>query len=380
MKLSYSLFMTSKKKIEELLIPARITLNGKNPWDIQVYDDRLYDRVFAQGALGFGEAYMDGWWDAEDLAEFFYRFLRPGLADKVQNFGAMWYFLRAFFTNMQNKNRAFQVGEEHYDVGNDLYKRMLDQHMVYSCGYWSGTPEAKSLAEAQEAKMDLICKKLGLKPGQTILDIGCGWGGFLQFAHERYGTQGVGTTVSKEQAELASERVRGLPIDIRFEDYRNTVGKFDHIISIGMFEHVGPKNYRAYFTKARELLKDDGLFLLHTIGSRKKTQITDPWINRYIFPNGVLPSVEYIGKGADRLFTVEDWHNFGPDYDPTLLAWCKNFERAWPKLKTNYSERFYRLWRYYLLSTAGGFRARHMHLWQILLSKKGVEGGYKSVR
>ena len=191
---------------------------------------------------------------------------------------------------------------------------------------------------------------------------------------------GVGVTVSKEQAALARERVKGFPIDIRFEDYRDTVGKFDHIISIGMFEHVGPKNYQTYFAKARELLKEDGLFLLHTIGSRKSVQITDPWIGRYIFPNGVLPSIKQIGSGIDKLFTVEDWHNFGPDYDPTLVAWNENFERAWPALKGKYTERFRRLWRYYLLSCAGGFRARHMYLWQIVLSKRGIEGGYRSVR
>ena len=372
--------MTSKEKIQQILNPSGIILNGPRPTDMQVHDERLYDRILAQGSLGFGEAYMDGWWDAEDLAGFFYTFLRPGLDDRVQHFGALWYFVRAYLTNMQNMRRAFQVGEEHYDIGNDLYEKMLDPRMVYSCGYWSGTPKAQNLAEAQDAKLDLICRKLGLKPGQTVLDVGCGWGSFLKFAAEKYGAKGVGITVSKEQAALAREKCKGLPIDIRFEDYRDTTGKFDHIISVGMFEHVGPKNYRAYFSKASELLTDDGLFLLHTIGSRKNAQFTDPWIHRYIFPNGVLPSVEYLGKGINKLFTVEDWHNFGPDYYKTLLAWNDAFEHSWPALKEKYGERFHRLWRYYLLSCAGGFRARHMHLWQIVLSKKGVEGGYVTVR
>jgi cyclopropane-fatty-acyl-phospholipid synthase len=281
---------------------------------------------------------------------------------------------------MQNKDRAKEVAKVHYDVGNDLYRRMLDHRMIYSCGYWSGIPAARDLHEAQEAKLDLICRKLGLTHGMTVLDIGCGWGGFAKFAAERYGVIVTGITLSKEQAALAKEECRDLPVDIRIEDYRDTTGKFDRVISIGMFEHVGYKNYRAYMEKVHRLLKDDGLFLLHTIGTTKSVTIVDPWVDKYIFPNGMLPSVAYIGKAVDDLLILEDWHNFGPDYEKTLLAWETNFVTAWPELKDKYTGRFYKMWRFYLHTSAATFRLRHNQLWQVVFSKKGVTGGYRTVR
>jgi cyclopropane-fatty-acyl-phospholipid synthase len=278
---------------------------------------------------------------------------------------------------MQNRRRAFQVGEEHYDIGNDLYEHMLDKRMVYSCGYWKN---ATHLDEAQEAKLDLVCRKLGLKSGDRVLDIGCGWGSFAQFAACRYGAHVTGVTVSKEQVQFAREQVKGLPVEIRLEDYRDTRGQFDHIVSLGMFEHVGPKNYGAYMGRVHALLRDGGLFLLHTIGAHHSVWHTDPWIHTYIFPNGVLPSVAQVGSAIDRLFVLEDWHNFGADYDKTLMAWYANFERGWEDLAAHYGPRFFRMWRYYLLSCAGSFRARHNQLWQIVLSKRGTSGGYQSIR
>jgi cyclopropane-fatty-acyl-phospholipid synthase len=372
--------MTSKQKIEQLLKHAGVTLNGGNLWDIQVHDERLYDRIFSSGSLGIGESYMDGWWDVQDFPTFFNKVLTARLDLELVHIGTLWYIARAWVLNMQNKERAFEVGEKHYDIGNDLYERMLDKRMVYTCGYWSGSPPARNLDEAQEAKLDLVCKKLALKHGQTVLDIGCGWGSFAKFAAERYGAHVTGITVSKEQAELARERCKNLPVEIKLEDYRDTTGKFDHIVSLGMFEHVGPKNYRTYMEKVHSLLNDDGLFLLHTIGTTKSITAIDPWVDKYIFPNGVLPSVAYIGKAVDDLLILEDWHNFGPDYEKTLLAWCSNFERGWPAIKDKYDERFYRMWRFYLHTAAATFRARHNQLWQIVLSKKGVPGGYKTVR
>lgn len=372
--------MTSKEKARELLAKAGIQINGAHPWDIQVHDERLYDRVFSSGTMGVGESYMDGWWDVEDFPTFFQKVLDARLDGSLRRISTLWYYARAWLLNMQNKDRAFEVGEKHYDAGNDLYERMLDKRMVYTCGYWSSSPPARNLDEAQEAKLDLVCKKLGFKHGQTVLDIGCGWGSFAKFAAERYGVTVTGITVSKEQAALARERCKGLPVDIKFEDYRDTTGQFDHVVSLGMFEHVGPKNYRTYMKKVYSLLKDDGLFLLHTIGTTKSVVATDPWINKYIFPNGVLPSVAHIGKAIDDLLILEDWHSFGPDYEKTLLVWCANFEKGWPEIKDKYNERFYRMWRFWLHSSAATFRARHNQLWQIVLSKKGVPGGYKSVR
>jgi cyclopropane-fatty-acyl-phospholipid synthase len=372
--------MNAKAKLEELAAKAGVTINGSAPTDPRVTDRRLYDRIFSGGSLAAGESYMDGWWEVEDMAGFFDRILRSRVDRSLVHIGTLWYVLRARLTNMQNKERAFVVGEQHYDIGNDLYERMLDKRMVYTCGYWSGMLPPRNLDEAQEAKLDLVCRKIGLKAGQEVLDVGCGWGSFAAFAAEKYGARVVGITISKEQAALARERCKGLPVEIRVEDYRDTKGQFDHIVSLGMFEHVGPKNYRTYMRKMRELLRDDGLFLLHTIGGEHSTLRTDPWIHRYIFPNGVLPSVAQIGSAIDRVFVMEDWHNFGPDYDKTLMAWWQNFDHHWPEIKNQYSERFYRMWRYYLLSCAATFRARRNNLWQVVLSKEGVRGGYRSVR
>jgi cyclopropane-fatty-acyl-phospholipid synthase len=366
-----------KEKITQLLKKAGIEINGKNPWDVQVHDERLYRRIALGGTVALGESYMDGWWDVKDLDQFFYRVLKAKLdKDTLFVWQILLYYVKAAVLNLQSVSRAFIVGEQHYDIGNDIYKEMLDANLVYSCGYWK---HAKNLDEAQEAKLDLICKKIGLKKGDTILDIGCGWGGLLKYAAEKYGAKGVGVTVSKEQAHLAREWCKGLPIEIKVQDYRTLTGKFDHIVSVGMFEHVGPKNYEVFMKKANHLLKDDGLFLLHTIGSANEVPV-DPWIEKYIFPNGYIPSVRQISTAAKGLFVMEDWHNFGAYYDTTLMAWFENFDRAWPKLKGKYGERFYRMWKYYLLSCAGGFRARDIQLWQVVLSKNGVPGGYHSVR
>jgi cyclopropane-fatty-acyl-phospholipid synthase len=372
--------MNAKEKAHELLLSAGITIDGPAPTDPQVQDERVFDRIFSSGSMGAGESYMDGWWDVEDPSGFFTKIFQAELHAKLQHIGTLWYIARSYVLNLQSKSRAFEVGEQHYDIGNDLYERMLDKRMVYTCGYWSGTPAAQNLDEAQEAKLDLICKKIGLQKGHTVLDVGCGWGSFAKFAAEKYGAEVVGITVSEEQVALARERCKGLPVEIRLEDYRDTRGSFDRIVSVGMFEHVGYKNYGTYMRAMKSLLKDDGLFLLHTIGSSVTMWYNDAWVDKYIFPGGLLPSVAQIGKAIDRQFVVEDWHNFGDDYDKTLMAWHNNVERAWPELGNKYSERFRRMWRYYLLSSAAMFRSRGTHLWQIVLSKRGVPGGYKSVR
>lgn len=376
---------SAKRSIRQLLDLAGVQINGPAPADITVHDERLYRRVLAHGSLGLGESYMDGWWDAPALDQLMFKILSAELKTKIPiNFQIILGVIQDRLINYQTKARAFKVGEQHYDLGNDLYQAMLDQRLVYTCGYW-GQPtdpigQAKNLDEAQERKLDLVCRKLGLKPGQKILDIGCGWGSFLKFAAERYGVSGVGITVSKEQVELARKLCQGRPIEIRLQDYRDVKEKFDHIVSLGMFEHVGVRNYRTYMKVVADCLADDGLFLLHTIGSNESVYNTDPWIEKYIFPNSMLPSVAQISVATEKLFVLEDWHNFGPDYDLTLMAWHDNFEQAWPTLKAHYDERFHRMWRYYLLSCAALFRARQAQLWQIVFSKTGVPGGYQSVR
>lgn len=367
-----------KKFVEELFAYADVTVNGSRPWDIQIHNEDFYARIISGGSLALGESYMDGWWDSNDIPELINRIVRANLQGKM-SFGpkTLWRFITAKFTTSGSLKRAYEIGERHYDTGNDLFEKMLDKRLVYTCAYWNGT---QSLDEAQENKLDLICKKIGLKKGDRVLDIGCGWGSFAKFAAEKYGAQVVGITVSKGQLELARENCKGLPVEIRLQDYRDVNEKFDHIISIGMFEHVGYKHYRTYMEVAERCLKDDGLFLLHTIGANTSESINNPWLDKYIFPGYHLPSVAQISAAAENLFVMEDWHNLSTNYEKTLIAWFENFDRSWDELKGKYSERFYRMWKFYLLVCAGGFRARENQLWQIVFSKKGVKGGYISVR
>lgn len=367
-----------KKIAHHIAESAGITINGNNPWDIHIHDDRFYQRVIKHGSLGMGESFMDGWWDCKQLDECVARMLKIKALNQITpSLPLVWELLRARLLNLQSKSRAYQVGEQHYDLGNDLYEKMLDKRLVYTCAYWK---DAHNLDAAQEAKLDLVCRKLHLKPGQKVLDIGCGWGSFAKFAAEKYGAHVVGITIAQEQVELAKKLCHGLPVEIRLQDYRDLNEEFDHIISLGMFEHVGYKNYRTYMEVAQKCLKPHGLFLLHTIGTNVTTHSCDPWLDKYIFPNGMLPSVVQIGKAIEGLFVMEDWHNFSAYYDITLMAWYDNIQKHWADLQHRYSERFKRMWDYYLLSCAGIFRSRHGQLWQIVLSKDGVVGGYESVR
>ena len=377
---AFFIFTSEDPKVfaQELLQKADIEINGNDPWDITVHNEGLYGRVMRQGTLGLGEAYMDGWWDSDALDQSFYKIFKADLHNQMKfNWNLALSILKAQFINEQTKERSVTVGEQHYDLGNDLYELMLDEYMIYSCGYWKN---ATNLDEAQKAKLDLICRKLQLKPGMSVLDIGCGWGGFAKYAAEHYDVEVTGITISKEQAIYAQEFTAGLPVKIIVQDYRDLNQTFDRVVSIGMFEHVGYKNYREFMEIANKCLKNDGLFLLHTIGGNRTVKSGDPWILKYIFPNSMLPSICQIATAFDGLFIMEDWHNFGADYDKTLMAWYKRFTQNWDSLKDTYGEPFYRMWTYYLLSCAGLFRARQTQLWQVVLSKKGVPGGYKSVR
>lgn len=368
-----------KSLVKELLSLAGIEINGRNPWDIQIYDERFYKRVVSEVELGLGESYMDGWWDVDKLDEMICRIIRADLQKKVRyNLKVALQLAGFYLINMQARHRAFIIGEKHYDLGNDLFQNMIDKRMNYSCAYWKN---AADLDQAQENKLELICKKLYLESGMRVLDIGCGWGAFGKYAAEKYGVEVVGITVSKEQISLGRELCKGLPVRFELMDYRDLNEKFDRIVSVGMIEHVGYKNYKTYFKIAEKCLNDDGLFLLHTIGEVRSVKNTDPWTHKYIFPNGMLPSIAQLAKAVEGLFVIEDLHNFGADYDKTLIAWFNNFNTNWYKIKEKYGERFYRMWKYFLLSSAGAFRARNKNqLWQIVLSKKGVKGGYIPIR
>ena len=364
-----------KNTIEKILKSVDVEINGSRPWDLQVHDERFYARVLSGGSLALGESYMDGLWDCKALDQLSEKLL-SGHLDKQVRASSPSFFLvliRAWLLNPQSKKRAYIVGEKHYDVGNDLFLLMLDERMNYSCGYWRN---AENLDQAQINKLDLICRKMHLRPGMNVLDIGCGWGGFAKYAAENYGVSVHGVTISKQQVEFAQDSCKGLNVSIELKDYRKLNGQYDCIVSVGMFEHVGYKNYKKYMEVVHQCLKEDGLFLLHTIGRNNSRHATDPWINKYIFPNGMTPSAQQISVALEGLFVIEDWHNFGQDYDATLMSWNKNFQNNFDKLKDLYDDRFKRMWEYYLLMCAGTFRSRRNQLWQLVMSKGGLKGGY----
>ncbi|RZA26680.1 MAG: cyclopropane fatty acyl phospholipid synthase [Lysobacteraceae bacterium] len=369
-------------RVNQLLAEADVVVGGSRPWDLQVHDPHFHARVLGQGSLGLGESYMEGWWDAPSVDEFLSHLLLARLDRRVPGPGQLWDALRARVINLQSRRRSREVGERHYDLGNDLYAAMLGRRLVYSCGYWTQADGSvvRDLDAAQEAKLDLVWRKLRLEPGMRVLDIGCGWGEGLKHAHERHGVTGVGITISSEQATYARALCAGLPIEIRLQDYRELDEPFDAVFSLGMFEHVGERNYRGYFEVVERCLGPGGLFLLHTIGGNRSVTHTDPWIGRYIFPNSMLPSAAQLARAVEGLFVIEDWHNFGADYDRTLQAWRANLEAAWPALAARYDARFRRMWNYYLAASMATFRTRSSQLWQVLLSKGGVAGGYLAPR
>ena len=357
----------ARKVAERLLERADVKVGGVRPWDIQVNDPAFYQRVLFGGSMGLGESYMDGWWESGALDQFIERLERCELHREVMDLtSTVTGLVKSKLFNLQSRSRAYQVGERHYDLGNDLYERMLDRRMTYSCGYWE---ESDTLDRAQEAKLEMCCRKLRLEPGMRVLDIGCGWGSFAQYAAQTHGVRVVGITVSRHQLELARERCRGLPVEIRVQDYRAVDELFDRVLSIGMFEHVGMKNYRRYMQVVHRCLKPGGLSLLHTIGGNESASVNDPWMDKYIFPNYLVPSAKQISEAAEGLLAVEHWENIGPHYDPTLMAWHANFLRNWPGLRHRYGERFRRMWEFYLLSCAAVFRVRRLHVWQVVMSR-----------
>ncbi len=358
-----------ERLVTELLAAAGVTIGGGRPWDLEVHEPRFYGRVIAGKNLGLGESYMDGWWDCPRLDEFFDRLLRSGIEGRVRgSLRLLLRFLPGLVVNLQSRARARRVVDHHYELGNDLFLSFLDSYNQYSCAFFG---DGDDLEEAQRRKLDLICHKLGLKSTDRVLDIGCGWGGFARYAAEWSGCRVTAVNLSREQLAHAREFWRGLPIEAVEADYREIDGIYDKIVSVGLFEHVGFKNYRRFMKKVASLLAADGVFLLQTIGANESRRGCDPWMTRYIFPNGMLPSLAQISRAAEGLFVVEDVHNLGPHYDRTLMAWHRRFELAWPELQPKYGARFQRMWDYYLLSCAGAFRARAIQLWQIVFTRAG---------
>ena len=360
--------MSLRDELEPILDGLDVKINGDRPWDIQVNNDAFYEQVVYRGTLGLGESYVENHWNCDDIAEFVSRAI-TGIEKRNlrPNLRLALYYLYSKIFNRQNVARSMQVAERHYNIGNDIYMAFLDKYNQYTCGYFKDTQD---LDAAQEKKLNLICQKLDLKHGEKILDVGCGWGGLARFAAERYGVHVTGISISTEQIEFARDYCRGLPVAIENCDYRFMTGKFDKIVSVGMLEHVGYKNYRKYMQKISELLYDEGLFLLHTIGGVRSVTATEPWVDKYIFPNGMLASSGQICSAADDIFIVEDVENFGLYYDRTLHCWSENLERNWPSISEEYGgDRTFRLWKYFFLMSAGTFRARENQVWQFVFSK-----------
>ncbi|HEY0481807.1 MAG TPA: cyclopropane fatty acyl phospholipid synthase [Kofleriaceae bacterium] len=354
----------------DLLAEADIKVGGDRPWDLQVHDERIWTRLLRDGTLAAGEGYVEGWWDTPALDQFIDRVLRVRLAQTLrENWLLVAQAVRARILNLQSLTRSFDNGQHHYDIGNDLYEAMLGGRLLYTCAYWPG---ATTLDEAQDAKLDLVCRKVGLKPGMRVLDLGCGWGGFAAFAAERYKVTVTGFTVSQEQVRWANDHYPHLPIDIRLDDYRNATGTYDAVVSIGLMEHVGWKNYRGYMELVDRLLAPGGVAFVHTIAGNTPRSHIEPWFDKYIFPNAVLPTLARLATATEGLFVIEDVHNIGEDYDRTLLAWWHNFDAAWPKLRARYGDAFYRRWKYYLMASAAAFRSRSQQLYQMVLTRPGT--------
>ena len=357
--------------LEDMLADIGIRINGDSPWDIRVNDERTYVQVLRNKNLGLGEAYMEGWWDCQQLDEFICRILKAGLDTQVKGrqllrLKSLW----ALIFNLQSKLRSRIVAKQHYNLDNELFTAMLDQYVQYSCAYFDKTDD---LNQAQLRKMELICRKLNISREDNVLDVGCGWGGLARYMAEHYNCRITAINIAEEQISYSRELCKNLPVEIKPLDYRDLTGSYDKIVSIGMLEHVGPKNYKTFMKAVHRCLKDDGVFLLQTIGSNETGVSDDPWISKYIFPNGKLPSIAQIGKAIEGLFVMEDWHNLAEHYEKTLLAWHKNFDKAWLHLKSKHDEKFRRMFEYYLLSCAGSFRARHIQLWQIVFTKYGTK-------
>lgn len=365
------------EKVRETLARAGVLIDGPNPWDIHVRNERWYYRIWQEGSVGLGESYVDGWWECGRIDELVRRLLLAGIHERF-NLLRLLKILPLHAGNPQSGRGGMMIADHHYDRGNDLFFSFLDPYCQYSCAYFR---DADDLDKAQQEKLNLICRKLDLKAGEHLLDIGSGWGGLVRYAAERFGVTATGVNISSEQLSFSREFCRNLPVAFLERDYRDIDGTYDKIVSVGMFEHVGVKNYGRFMRVVHRCLTEDGIFLLHTIGSNVslKNQC-DPWIAKYIFPNSMLPSLSQIARSVESLFVIEDVHNLGPHYDRTLMAWHANFLRAWPRLRERYDDRFRRMWEYYLLSCAGAFRARDIQLWQIVMTRQGSGMGQPRCR
>jgi len=370
-----------KPLLESLLAGSGIAIGGDRPWDIQVRNDRMYRRAL-RGSLGVGESYVDGDWDCDALDEMFRRVLGSDAQQRllVRAAGALK-ALQARLTNLQSKRRSRAVAEEHYDIDHRMYALFLGPWNQYTCCFFDGTTE---LERAEVIKLEMLCDKLELKAGDRLLDIGCGWGGFAKYAAQTRGCEVTGISLSDEQIRYAVEYTKGLPVTIKRLDYRDLpesgLAPFDKISIVGMIEHVGYKNYAGIMEVVHQMLKPGGLFLLHTIGNCEETKVVDPWIEKYIFRNSMVPAMQQLSDAAEGRFVIEDWENYGHYYVPTLQAWYERFNANWDRIralpmKRPFDERFRRLWNYYLMSCKAAFDIEKLHLWQLVMTRRNSGRG-----
>lgn len=349
-----------------LLRQAGIEPNGESPWDPQIKDNRFYRVVLIRGSVGLGDAYLNGWWECSDIAGFILRILKSGIHLRVPRMDVLLRKLRFELFDAQNKARSRRVAELHYDEDARIFEMMLGRTNNYTCGRWSGV---STLDAAQEQKMDLLCRKAELGPGKKVLDIGSGWGGFLGYAAEHYDAHGVGVTISKTQLDYARKRYAGLPIEFRLQDYRDFQGKVDAVVSVCVIEHVGPHHYREYFNKAREsLAKEQNLFVMQCIVACDDHATMDPWTEKHIFPNGVLPTLDKLEKATKGIFHIIDKEFFREDYVKTFTAWYENLVSHRDEIVSLYGEQYYRKYEYYLSLYIAGFGSGRITVGQFVLS------------
>ncbi|HEU4409554.1 MAG TPA: cyclopropane fatty acyl phospholipid synthase [Polyangiaceae bacterium] len=361
----------SKLVVDSLFAAADLRTDGRRPWDARVLDGAFYGRVLRRGSLGLGEAYMDGQWACDDLEEFAYRAVRGGLERGSKAVHGALAGALGRLGNQQTRRRSRRVAERHYDLGNDLFGAFLGRYKNYSCGYFEGTDD---LDVAQRKKLDLVCRKLGLGPGDRLLDVGGGFGELARHAAESYGCRVTSINISDEQIGFARELCRGLPVEVVKCDYRDVAGRYDKIAVVAMLTHVGHKNYRRFMRVMRRCLAPGGAMLIESVGGNVSLARCEPWTDRYVFPGGVVPSIAQLGRAFEGLFVLEDLHNFAPSYVATLRAWHRNLRAAWPRLAASgrYAERTRRMFEYFFLTVAGAFRARGLQHWHLVLTPAGA--------
>jgi cyclopropane-fatty-acyl-phospholipid synthase len=353
----------AEARVRDLLARAGVAVDGGRPWDIRVANPAFYRRALDGGSLAVGEAYADGWWEAERLDEFFHRVFKAGLHERLAP--SPWSGWRSLAGRLFGRRGRTHAPEA---LGSDVFRAMLGRRMSGACAYWK---DARALDDADEAALELACRKLELKAGMSVLDMGSGWGAFARYAAERHGVSVVGVDISQERVQLARELCKGLPVALRVQDYEEVRGRFDRVVSLGLMEHAGAGSCRAVMAAAARCLKADGVALIHTAARNRAAGPRERWPAAGVLLEDGAPALSRLAAAAEGLFVIEDVHNLGTHYAPTLLAWHENLARRWPGLSGRYGDRLYRTLTFGLLSTAGRFRARQGQLYQIVMTRPG---------